>query len=291
MSKQHGKHDVVIAALWMVGAIVSFTAMAIAGREVSSDLDTFEIMFFRSILGIFIVAGAITAFGKWHEVKTDRLGLHTIRNLSHFTGQNLWFYSLPLIPLAQLIALEFTLPIWVLLLSPLFLGERITRWGAGTAVVGFIGALLVAQPGTGPLSIGIFTAAGAAIGFALSAIFTRRLTRDQSISCILLYLTVMQAIFGAICVALFSDFNYPAPTSIPLVILIGCAGLFAHLCLTTALSLAPASTVMPVDFARLPVIAIIGMVFYQEPFSLMVFAGAVLIFGANYLNIVYGQRA
>lgn len=290
MSEQQSSRDVLIAAAWMVGAIASFTTMAIAGREVSYDLDTFEIMFFRSLLGIAIVSAATTALGKWSEIKRDRLGLHTIRNVSHFAGQNLWFYSLPLIPLAQLIALEFTLPIWVLLLSPLLLGEKITKIGAATAVVGFFGALLVAQPGSGPISIGIFTAAGAAVGFALSAIFTRRLTRDQSITCILFYLTVMQAVFGGICILLFSDFNTPAPSSVPLVILIGCAGLLAHLCLTKALSLAPASTVMPVDFARLPVIAVIGMVFYQEPFSVLIFVGAILIFGANYLNIIYGHK-
>ncbi len=290
MSEPARTNAVVIAALWMLGAIVSFTTMAVAGREISFDLDTFEIMFFRSLLGILIMSTAATILGHWHQVKTDRLGLHTIRNISHFAGQNLWFYSLPLIPLAQLIAIEFTLPIWILLFSPLFLGERITKIGAATAVIGFFGALLVAQPGAGPISIGIFTAAGAAIGFALSAIFTRKLTRDQSITCILFYLTVMQAVFGAICVLLFSDFNLPAPASVPLIILIGIAGLLAHLCLTKALALAPTSTVMPIDFARLPLIAVIGMVFYAEPFSALVFVGAVLIFGANYFNLLYGQK-
>ena len=290
MTKPKAEHDVVKAAIWMLGAIASFTTMAIAGREVSYDLDTFEIMFFRSLLGIVIVSSAATLLGKWTEVKSDRLTLHFTRNISHFVGQNLWFYALPLIPLAQLIALEFTLPIWVLLLSPLLLNERITKFGAIAAIVGFIGALLVAQPGNGPISIGIFTAAGAAIGFALSAIFTRKLTRDQSITCILFYLTVMQAIFGGICILLFSDFNLPAPSSVPLVILIGLAGLLAHMCLTNALSLAPASTVMPVDFIRLPLIAVVGMIFYAEPLSVLVFVGAILIFGANYLNLVYGQK-
>ena len=290
MAESATPRDIFIAALWMLGAIASFTAMAIAGREVSVDLDTFEIMFFRSLIGIVIVVSLGAATGKLAGVKTDRIPLHFIRNISHFFGQNLWFYALPLIPLAQLIALEFTLPLWVLLLSPLLLGERITRIGAMSAGLGFVGVLLVAQPGSGPLNIGIITAAFAAIGFALSAIFTRKLTSDQSITTIMFYLTVMQAIFGGICILLFSDFNYPSPTSVPLVILIGCAGLLAHFCLTTALSLAPASIVMPIDFFRLPVMAFIGMLFYGEAFSLLIFAGALLIFGANYLNIVYSQK-
>ncbi len=290
MAQSAAPRDMFIATLWMLGAIASFTAMAIAGREVSVDLDTFEIMFFRSLIGIVIVVSLGAATGKLARVKTDRIPLHFIRNICHFFGQNMWFYALPLIPLAQLIAIEFTSPIWVLLLSPLLIGERITRIGAIAAGLGFIGVLLVAQPGAGPISAGIFTAAFAAIGFALSAIFTRKLTSDQSITTIMLYLTVMQAVFGGICILLFSDFNLPSATSVPLVFIIGCAGLLAHFCLTTALSLAPASVVMPLDFFRLPVMAFIGMAFYTEPLSLLIFAGAALIFGANYLNIVYGQK-
>jgi drug/metabolite transporter (DMT)-like permease len=106
----------------------------------------------------------------------------------------------------------------------------------------------------------------------------------------MLYLTVMQAAFGGICILLFSDFNFPSASSVPLVFIIGVAGLLAHFCLTTALSLAPASVVMPIDFFRLPVLAFVGMLFYAEPFSLLIFAGAVLIFGANYLNLVYSQQ-
>jgi len=150
MEKPDGNGNVVLAATWMLGAIASFTTMAIAGREVSYDLDTFEIMFFRSLIGIAVITAVTTYLRKWPEIKTDRLGLHAIRNLCHFAGQNLWFYSLPLIPLAQLIALEFTVPIWTLLLAPLFLNERITKMGAIAAIFGFIGALLVAQPGSGP---------------------------------------------------------------------------------------------------------------------------------------------
>ena len=73
-----------------------------------------------------MIAGSSASTGKIREVRVDRLPLHLIRNLSHFTGQNLWFYSLTLITLAQVFALEFTTPLWVIVLSPLLLGERLT---------------------------------------------------------------------------------------------------------------------------------------------------------------------
>jgi drug/metabolite transporter (DMT)-like permease len=277
------------ACLWMIGAIGSFTAMAIAGRQVSFALDTFEIMTYRSLLGIVIVCVVAGMTGTWRQINRQQLGLHAVRNIAHFTGQNLWFYALTVIPLAQVFALEFTTPIWVLLLSPLLLNERMTRIGMIAALIGFLGVLIVTRPGSAPVSPGLIAAALCAIGFAFSAIFTRRLTRTQSIPCILFYLTVMQAIFGLICAGYDGDIALPNAATLPWLVLIGCAGLFAHFCLTTALSLAPASVVMPIDFARLPAIAIVGALVYAEPLDPFIFLGAALIFGGNYLNITKGQ--
>jgi drug/metabolite transporter (DMT)-like permease len=277
------------ACLWMIGAIGSFTAMAIAGRQVSLALDTFEIMTYRSLLGIVIVCVVAGMTGTWRQINRQQLGLHAVRNVAHFTGQNLWFYALTVIPLAQVFALEFTTPIWVLLLSPLLLNERMTRIGIIAALVGFVGVLIVTRPGSAPVSPGLIAAALCAIGFAFSAILTRRLTRTQSITCILFYLTVMQAVFGLICAGYDGDIALPNAATLPWLILIGCAGLFAHFCLTTALSLAPASVVMPIDFARLPAIAIVGALVYAEPLDPFIFLGAALIFGGNYLNITKGQ--
>ena len=281
--------DTLRAALWMTGAIVSFTSMAIAGRAVSLELDTFEIMLFRSLTGIVIVIGVAMAAGTLGQVRRNRLGLHFARNISHFAGQNLWFYAITVIPLAQVFALEFTTPIWVILLSPLILQERLTAIGLFCAALGFAGILIVARPQVDAISPGLIAAASCAVCFALTAIFTRKLTRTETITTILFYLTVMQAVFGLICAGYDGDIALPSRGALPWVILIGCAGLLAHFCMTRALKLAPASVVMPIDFVRLPVIAIVGMALYDEPLDALVFVGAALIFLANYLNIMRGQ--
>lgn len=274
-----------LAALWMTGAIVSFTSMAIAGRAISFELDTFEIMMFRSFIGLAVVATVATVTGHLKEVNTRNLGLHGIRNLSHFAGQNLWFYALTVIPLAQVFALEFTSPLWAIALSALVLGERITRTRGLAALLGFIGILIVARPTPDSVNIGQLTAALAAIGFAGSAIFTRKLTRTETITCILFYLTLMQAAFGVIAAGYDGDITLPSTSSLPWLVLIALAGLVAHFCLTTALKLAPATVVMPIDFVRLPLIALVGMLLYAEPLEPWVFVGAAVIFAANYLNI------
>ncbi|MBS1303637.1 DMT family transporter [Loktanella sp. SALINAS62] len=278
------------ACLWMIGAIMSFTAMAVAGRQISFALDTFEIMLYRSLLGIVIVVTVGGLAGTLNQIERRDLRLHGVRNLAHFTGQNLWFFAVASIPLAQVFALEFTTPIWVLLLSPLFLSERITRNGAIAALVGFVGVLIVTRPGSIPVTPGLLAAAGCAIFFALSAIFTRRLTQSHTITCILFYLTTMQAVFGLVCAGWDMDIALPSATTLPWLVVIGCAGLLAHFCLTTALSLAPATIVMPIDFARLPTVAIIGAVAYSEQLDPWLFLGAAFIVAGNYVNLRKPKR-
>lgn len=278
------------ACLWMTGAIVSFTTMAVAGRSVSIDLDTFEILMYRSFIGIAIVVVVASVTGNLRQIKASNLRLHGIRNLCHFAGQNLWFYSITVIPLAQVFALEFTLPFWAMALGVFVLGEKITFNRAVATFVGFVGILIVTRPSPDSLQLGQLTAALAAVGFAGSAVFTRLLTRTESITSILFWLTVMQAVFGVICAGIDGDIAVPTADNWPWVIVIALAGLVAHFCLTTALSLAPTTVVMPVDFARLPVIALVGMLLYAEPLDAFVFVGAAVIFGANYVNIWYETK-
>lgn len=278
-------HRPLAAALWMTGSIASFTAMAVAARQIKGLHDTFEIMAARSFVGFFIVIGVCAAMGKLGQIKADRLGGHGLRNVIHFTGQNLWFWALTMIPLAQVFALEFTSPIWVIVLSPFFLGERITRTRVIAATLGFIGIWIVAHPDFSDLNLGVVAAAACAICFALTAIATKALTKHETIVSILFWLTLMQFVMGATLAAWDGQINWPTATTAPWLLLIGGAGVLAHLCLTSALRLAPATFVMPIDFVRLPLIAAIGAAFYSEPLETAIFAGAALIVLGNYINI------
>ncbi|MCA2008777.1 MULTISPECIES: DMT family transporter [Tritonibacter] len=278
------------AAIWMIGAILSFSAMAIAGREASLSLDTFEIMMYRSFVGVIVVAAAITVLRRWHMVSTKRLAQHGLRNMAHFTGQNLWFYAVSVIPLAQVFALEFTSPIWVILLAPLLLGEKLTRMRGIAVTLGFIGILIVARPSPATFNIGLACAAGSAIFFALTNIATKRLTRNESIWSIMFWLTTMQLIMGIIFAGWDFDITLPDAQSLPFILIIGCAGLSAHFCITNALSLAPAALVVPIDFARLPFIALLGWLIYGESVEIWLFVGAALILAGNFINIVSSRQ-
>ncbi len=276
----------IAAALWMLGSIFGFSLVAVSGRALHPWLDTFEVMLYRSLVGIVVVVAAIIASGRSQEISARHMGLHLLRNTVHFAGQNLWLFALTLIPLAQLFALEFSYPILVALAAPLVLGERLTKVRVMAAALGFIGVLIVARPfGAGGLSLGLVAALACALGFAGSALVTKRLTRLVTIPCILFWLTVMQSALGLICAGWDGAIALPTPAAMPWVLAIGLSGLGAHFCLTKALTLAPATIVAPIDFMRLPLMAAVGMLAYAEPLDAWIFIGAAVIFAANWLNI------
>ena len=279
------KPQVLKAALWMTGAIASFSSMAVAGREISGIHDTFEMMMYRSFIGLVIVCTVITLTRKWAEVTTRSMGTQVLRNAAHFTGQNLWFYAVALIPLAQVFALEFTTPLWVIVLAPFVLGERMTTLKALAALIGFAGILIVARPSPETINIGVITAASSAIFFAMTLMLTRKLTRTETIACILFWLTFLQAIMGVIAVGYDGQITWPNAQTLPWLVVIGLAGILAHFCITNALAIAPATIVVPFDFVRLPVIFVVGWLLYDEALDIWVATGALVIFAAIYLNV------
>ena len=273
------------ATVWMIGAMFSFSLMAVSGRELATSLNTFEIMLYRSIIGFFIVL-VIGHFAKTlGEIKGGRLGLHLFRNLAHFSGQNLWFLAVASIPFSQLFALEFSTPVWVALLAPLFLGEVLTKQRVLAVILGFAGVLIVARPDINQFDFAIVAAVACAICFAGSMMATKSLTSDQSITCILFWLTLMQLAMGLVATVFMGTNTFPEGINIIWIVIVGIGGLTAHFCITSALALAPAIVVIPLDFMRLPLISVIGFLAYGEAFELPILVGAGVIFIAILLNL------
>ncbi|MBX2855553.1 MAG: DMT family transporter [Rhodobacteraceae bacterium] len=282
------------AALWMIGSFFGFSLMAVAGRELSGDFTTFEIMFWRSLVGLAIVAGFLSLSRRgFGQVRTQKLGLHGLRNTAHFFGQNCWFYAVGMIPLAQVFAFEFTSPIWVAALAPLLLGERFTLWRGIAVALGFLGVLVVAQPfgfstvEIDALRFGQIAAAAAALGFAGNFMATKRLSDTETILCIMFYMTLMQAVMALVCALAWSG-AFPTPPSGAAalwMVVVGLCGLAAHYCVASALGAADATVVAPMDFLRLPLIAVVGALLYAEALDPAVFVGGVLVFLGNFLNL------
>ena len=275
---------------WMLGAMISFTLMAVSGRELFSSLDTFEIMLYRSLVGILLVL----AFGKYfktlHQIRKENLSLHFIRNISHFGGQNFWFYAIALIPFSQLFAFEFSTPLFIVFLAPIFLGELLTKEKLIAAAIGFLGIMLVARPDLNTINWALIAAFLLPVCFAATAIATKLLTRKFSLTCILFWLVIMQTFFSLICAGYDFDIRIPTQTDLPFLLVVSVTGLTAHLCMTKAFSLAPVSVVMPIDFVRLPLISVVGYLFYNEVLTWYIILGSALVFVGNYINIKAEER-
>lgn len=283
-------HRPMAAALWMLGSVASFSIMAIAVRQMGNVHDTFELMTYRSAISMVLVVAGAAVLGRLGDIRARRIQRHFFRNILHFTGQNLWFYAMMTVPLAQVFALEFTSPIWVILLSPLVFGEKLTAPRLMAAAMGFAGILMVTRPDFSTLNAGTLAAIACGFFFASTALMTKSLTRAETIVSILFWLTVMQLAFGLIFAGYDGDMMLPTAQTLPWLALIGAAGVTAHLSLTSALSLAPASFVFPIDFIRLPLIAVIGAWAYGEGIDPWVIAGGAVIFAGNWINLAFGPK-
>ena len=277
--------DTIKGSLWMIGGVFCLTSMAIAGKEISLQIDTFEILFFRSVIGVCIILFFIVKKNLLHEINLKEIRTHLKRNLAHFIGQNLWLYALASITLAEVTSLEFTMPIWIVFFSYLMLNEKLDKYKIISVCIGFVGVLITVRPDIETLNLGLIAAAISAIMFALTNIYTRKLTRTESTLTILFFLTSMQLVFGLITSLLDGQLDIPTNENIIWIVTIGFAGLGAHYCITTALSLAPPTVVAPIDLLRLPIVVLIGVFFYSEQGDIFIYFGASLIIFANWLNL------
>ncbi|HEX5092999.1 MAG TPA: EamA family transporter, partial [Burkholderiales bacterium] len=110
--------------LWMGGAVLSFSAMAIAARQLLAHMGPFQVLFVRSVIMLAIVL-LVVAQSKDAVTATRRLPLHAIRNVVHFAGQYCWVFAIGALPLATVFAIEFTMPVWTAILAALLLKEKL----------------------------------------------------------------------------------------------------------------------------------------------------------------------
>jgi drug/metabolite transporter (DMT)-like permease len=269
----------------MTGALVSFSASALAIRALGKQLNIFEILSIRSGLGLLILLALIVMRPSLRkEIHPTYLHLHLIRNSVHFLGQYFWSLAVTLLPFATVFALEFTTPAWVALLAALFLHERMTRSRLGSVVLGFLGVLVIVRPGLESFQPIALLVLVAALAYAISLITTKQLTNRVSTFAVVFWMNLMQLPMGLTWPmvkaatggpALF-PFRMGADLIIPTVVL-GVVGVTSHYCLTRAFRSGDATTVVPMDFLRIPLIALIGWMFYGERLDVFVFLGAGLI--------------
>ncbi len=270
------------ATAWMAGWLTLMLVIAVAGREALRDVAVFQLMALRSTIGLLMLWPLLHANGGLAAIRTQRLREHTVRNTVHYGAQYAWFVALTMIPLAQVVAIEFTMPIWIILLAAAFLGERITRWKVLAVALGLLGVGLVVRPDAAGLNPGQAVALAAAIGFAVSVTLTKRLTRTDGALTIIFWMLLVQAILGVL--PALAVWRWPSATGWGWILVVAFCGTFSHYCMARALRHAEATVVVPMDYLRVPLTALAGWLVYAERMDLLTMLGAALILGGNLLN-------
>ncbi len=278
---------VIRAVFWMTGTLFSFAIMAVAVRELSGEIHSFQIMLFRSLASLAVLLPIAFYLGR--EVwRTERMGMQVTRNTVHFAAQLGWITGIGLLPLAEVFAIEFTTPIWATVMALLFLGERLNRGRIVALAAGFVGILVILRPGLATIDTGSLSVLGAAVGFAITLTLTKILTRSDSPLTILLYMSAIQLPLG-VAITIFV-WKTPDPLQLFWLCVVGLSGLSAHFCTASALRLADQTIVVPMDFMRLPLIVLVGYLIYAETAEILVLLGAALIFAGNYYSIFLENR-
>ena len=273
--------------LWMSGAVLSFCAMAIAARQLLAHLGTFEILFFRTGVALLIVLAFALRTGV-STLRTRRFGLHLWRNVVHLGGQASWVYAIGALPLATVFAIEFTSPIWTAVLAVLFLGEHMNRGRAVMLALGLAGVLVILRPGAGVFQPAALVMLAGSLFFAIQFIGTKKLSATESPMAVLFWMSVIQTPFCL--AAALPGWTAPVPADLPWILAIGAGSFTAHYCMTRAMKLADAMVIVPVDYFRLPLIAVVGAAFYGEAFDPMVFLGAGMIFAGVWFSLARENR-
>ncbi len=284
--------DLLKAVAWTMVSVVAFTLTAWSGREAGKHMTPMNMVFWRNFLSLVIL---LVAF-RWLAIPLvslwpTRPWLHWGRALVHICGQWSWMTALLMIPLIELMALEFTFPLWVALLAPLILGERLTRTRVLAAIMGFIGVLTIILGPTvlsggqvaPSFSTGTAFALACAVFFSFNMIGTRYLVRYDGPLTLLMFMVVNHTIMAF--VLGFSTMRLPQGTLIFWVLLLGVSSLVAHFALARALAYADTVVVAPLDFIRIPLMVMLGVLAYGEPIQAIALAGTLLVLTGNGINI------
>ena len=266
---------VVTAVIIAVLSMFLFSLTHSSVRLLSDTMSAFEIVFWRMSLSL----GIITPWYAWkglHHLKTRRLLMHSLRSVVNFGGMILWFYAIAVVPLGKAVAIHFVLPIFVLALAAFILREKIGIRRITAAFIGFGGMLIILRPGQLAIGWPELMILVSALCYAATVIFLKYMVKTETP----LALTFYTNLFILMFTIPFTLYLWVPPTieDILPIIIVGLTGTFAPFMYTSALRMADASIIAPIDFLRLPITAGFGFALFGEVPEIWVWLGGGIIF-------------
>ncbi|MGD9924765.1 MAG: DMT family transporter [Pseudorhodoplanes sp.] len=277
--------NIVRVVLWMTGTLFSFTILAVSIRVLAGSISVFEILVIRCAGAIFILLMLLAVRPSLRaDLPTRRLPMHVFRSSVHLVGQLCWATSLTLLPFATVFALEFTLPVWVLILAIVILGEKLTSGRIVVIVLGFVGCLVILRPGLIAFQPAALLVLVASFLYAVFNVCTKQMTSTETTFGIVFWMNLMQLPLALAGSDPLFFLRFESSQVLPIAG-VGVSGLAAHYCMARAFRYGDASVVVPLDFLRVPLIALVGFLFFNESLDLLVFVGAAIILAGILWNL------
>lgn len=266
------------AALLMLGSTVFFGLMAVSIKLAAATLHTFEIAFFRNFFGLVAALPLLLRHGPG-LLRTTQLSRYFIRCLIGVVSMFCGFWAIGHLPLAQAVSLSYSTPLFVTIAAVWFLHEQVRarRWAA--VVLGFIGVLVIVRPGSASFTAGSLVALSAAVLSGIVSIQIKQLSATEPADRIVLW-TTMLWVPMSLGPALFV-WQWPQGITWLWVAAAGLLGTGGHMLWTRALKLGDVSALTPISFMQLPLVAVFGLVLFDEALDRWTVLGAAIIFAAN----------
>lgn len=284
------RSDPLGGALWMLASTVFFTAMTAMIRYLSGSIDPLEIVFFRNLFGLVVLLPWLLWNGAV-SLSTRCLPLYSLRALAGLIAMSCWFIAISQMNLSDAVALSFTAPMFATVGAVFLLGEivRVRRWVA--VLVGFFGAMVILRPGFVEIPPAAFIVLLSSMTMGLSVCLVKLLARTEEVVAIV-FITVLMLTPVSLIPALFV-WQTPDLVQFAWLFAVGACGTLGHICITRAFSMAEATAVLPYDFMRLPLMAVLAWLMFDQILDGWTGLGAAIIIGASlYIahREVYHQR-
>jgi len=266
--------------IWMVLSVFAFCFVAIGVKQANTNISPFQIIFFRALIGLIsllILLPRITIIGSFSNIKQ-----HLLRNVFHLIAQYGWVVGIVYLSLAEVTAIEFTTPIWILILAPFFLKEKITGKKISSILLGFIGILIILKPGIDIINYNSIIVLLSAICFAIAHTATKKIVQTNLASDVVFIMCLTQLPISFACA--YTNWYWPNYSDYFWLILIGLSGIWAHFSLAKALKKEDISSLISIDYLRLPILILAGILFYNQTFDRTIIIGGTLIILGNYIN-------
>jgi drug/metabolite transporter (DMT)-like permease len=275
--------------LWATLAMFAFAVVPISVRFIAPFLPAAETVVLRSFIAVGLMIPWALTVG-WRGMKPKRFDLHLLRGTFNGTGMILWFWGLGLMPIADAVALQYTLPLFALLFAVMFLGERVGIRRITAMLVGFTGALVVIRPGFAEVSLATVAVLGSAALYAATLVVMRSQSQNDTPMTIMFWSNLFMGLIAVIPAALV--WVAPPVEVWPWLLFLACGGWLAHFSLTKALVTIDAKTAAPLDYLRLPIVAIAAYPLFGEfPDALTWIGAAIIATSTGYIARRDAQRA